>query len=201
MIQGAHIEGLDVMFLPLLCSNKERRVNAKQLEMQNKLWVKDEKLKQLKAIVTESSSGGGGGGGCSTERPEKPERPSRDRDRNMAQKRSASPSPVPVSSPSDTSCSISVQIITLLQPHLTWKICMLLITVGDLNTISVSVHPCFCFWITLLFICLHPAPLTSTMLGSIPLSLFRTRGKLHVTQIESMLGQFTSPRPLHPILQ
>ncbi|KAJ8406598.1 hypothetical protein AAFF_G00301720 [Aldrovandia affinis] len=32
----------------------ERRVNAKQLEMQNKLWVKDEKLKQLKAIVTES---------------------------------------------------------------------------------------------------------------------------------------------------
>uniref|UniRef100_A0A3P8PZ94 Kinesin-like protein n=1 Tax=Astatotilapia calliptera TaxID=8154 RepID=A0A3P8PZ94_ASTCA len=38
----------------------ERRVNAKQLEMQNKLWVKDEKLKQLKAIVTESSSGGSG---------------------------------------------------------------------------------------------------------------------------------------------
>uniref|UniRef100_A0A8D3BRY4 Kinesin-like protein n=1 Tax=Scophthalmus maximus TaxID=52904 RepID=A0A8D3BRY4_SCOMX len=35
----------------------ERRVNAKQLEMQNKLWVKDEKLKQLKAIVTESSNG------------------------------------------------------------------------------------------------------------------------------------------------
>lgn len=82
-------------------------MNAKQLEMQNKLWVKDEKLKQLKAIVTESS-----GGGCSTERPEKPERPSRDRDRNMAQKRSASPSPVPVSSSSDTSCSFSVQIIT-----------------------------------------------------------------------------------------
>uniref|UniRef100_A0A667ZCX1 Kinesin-like protein n=1 Tax=Myripristis murdjan TaxID=586833 RepID=A0A667ZCX1_9TELE len=53
----------------------ERRVNAKQLEMQNKLWVKDEKLKQLKAIVTESSSG------CPTERPEKPERPSRERDR------------------------------------------------------------------------------------------------------------------------
>ncbi|XP_035508073.1 kinesin-like protein KIF23 isoform X4 [Morone saxatilis] len=66
----------------------ERRVNAKQLEMQNKLWVKDEKLKQLKAIVTESSGGG-------TERPEKPERPSRERDRNIAQKRSASPSPLP----------------------------------------------------------------------------------------------------------
>ncbi|XP_040899739.1 kinesin-like protein KIF23 isoform X2 [Toxotes jaculatrix] len=66
----------------------ERRVNAKQLEMQNKLWVKDEKLKQLKAIVTESRSG-------PAERPEKPERPSRERDRNIAQKRSASPSPLP----------------------------------------------------------------------------------------------------------
>ncbi|XP_024151663.1 kinesin-like protein KIF23 isoform X4 [Oryzias melastigma] len=66
----------------------ERRVNAKQLELQNKLWVKDEKLKQLKAIVTESS-------GAPAERPEKPERPSRERDRNHAQKRSASPSPLP----------------------------------------------------------------------------------------------------------
>nr|XP_019955104.1 PREDICTED: kinesin-like protein KIF23 isoform X2 [Paralichthys olivaceus] len=72
----------------------ERRVNAKQLEMQNKLWVKDEKLKQLKAIVTESSSSSGGGG-CSTECPEKPARPSRERDRNITQKRSASPSPAP----------------------------------------------------------------------------------------------------------
>ncbi|XP_068427237.1 kinesin-like protein KIF23 isoform X2 [Clinocottus analis] len=74
----------------------ERRVNAKQLEMQNKLWVKDEKLKQLKAIVTESSSssGGGGIGGFPTERPEKPERPSRERDHNVGQKRSASPSPL-----------------------------------------------------------------------------------------------------------
>ncbi|XP_019955103.2 kinesin-like protein KIF23 isoform X2 [Paralichthys olivaceus] len=72
----------------------ERRVNAKQLEMQNKLWVKDEKLKQLKAIVTESSSSSGGGG-CSTECPEKPARPSREKDRNITQKRSASPSPAP----------------------------------------------------------------------------------------------------------
>ncbi|XP_044049909.1 kinesin-like protein KIF23 isoform X7 [Siniperca chuatsi] len=70
----------------------ERRVNAKQLEMQNKLWVKDEKLKQLKAIVTESSNGGSSG---PIERPEKPDRPSRERDRNIAQKRSASPSPLP----------------------------------------------------------------------------------------------------------
>ncbi|XP_038563294.1 kinesin-like protein KIF23 isoform X8 [Micropterus salmoides] len=72
----------------------ERRVNAKQLEMQNKLWVKDEKLKQLKAIVTESSAGS-----CSTERPEKPERPSRERDCIIAQKRSASPSPRPTAPP------------------------------------------------------------------------------------------------------
>ncbi|XP_076011368.1 kinesin-like protein KIF23 isoform X2 [Genypterus blacodes] len=71
----------------------ERRVNAKQLEMQNKLWVKDEKLKQLKAIVTESSSNGGGGSSTAG-RPEKPERPARDRDahNNPPQKRSASPS-------------------------------------------------------------------------------------------------------------
>nr|XP_033776321.1 kinesin-like protein KIF23 isoform X7 [Geotrypetes seraphini] len=63
----------------------ERRVAAKQLEMQNKLWVKDEKLKQLKAIVTETKN-------------EKPERPARERDREREPKvvmRSASPSPVP----------------------------------------------------------------------------------------------------------
>nr|XP_038937418.1 kinesin-like protein KIF23 isoform X9 [Rattus norvegicus] len=60
----------------------ERRVAATQLEMQNKLWVKDEKLKQLKAIVTEP-------------KPEKPERPSRDRDREKIIQRSVSPSPVP----------------------------------------------------------------------------------------------------------
>ncbi|XP_052044071.1 kinesin-like protein KIF23 isoform X3 [Apodemus sylvaticus] len=60
----------------------ERRVAATQLEMQNKLWVKDEKLKQLKAIVTEP-------------KPEKPERPSRERDREKIIQRSVSPSPVP----------------------------------------------------------------------------------------------------------
>ncbi|XP_068170466.1 kinesin-like protein KIF23 isoform X2 [Antennarius striatus] len=73
----------------------ERRVNAKQLEMQNKLWVKDEKLKQLKAIVTESAAGSSSSSSSPAERPEKPERPSRERDRNVAQKRSASPSPHP----------------------------------------------------------------------------------------------------------
>ncbi|XP_034039004.1 kinesin-like protein KIF23 [Thalassophryne amazonica] len=70
----------------------ERRVNAKQLELQNRLWVKDEKLNQLKAIVAESGSG------CSAERTEKPERPARARERNVPQKRSASPSPLPDSS-------------------------------------------------------------------------------------------------------
>uniref|UniRef100_G3NNL8 Kinesin-like protein n=1 Tax=Gasterosteus aculeatus aculeatus TaxID=481459 RepID=G3NNL8_GASAC len=69
----------------------DRRVNAMQLEMQNKLWVKDEKLKQLKAIVTESKTPG---------RPDppprqtQPQRPSREE--RLSAKRSASPSPVPV---------------------------------------------------------------------------------------------------------
>lgn len=55
---------------------------ATQLEMQNQLWVKDEKLKQLKAIVTEPKM-------------EKPQRPSRERDRvqDKAARRSASASP------------------------------------------------------------------------------------------------------------
>ncbi|XP_063781576.1 kinesin-like protein KIF23 isoform X1 [Pseudophryne corroboree] len=63
----------------------ERRVAAKQIEMQNKLWVKDEKLKQLKAIVTETKG-------------ERPQRPSREKDREREPKvpiRSISPSPVP----------------------------------------------------------------------------------------------------------
>ncbi|KAM4660617.1 kinesin-like protein KIF23 isoform 4-T6 [Amazona ochrocephala] len=64
----------------------ERRVAAKQLEMQNKLWVKDEKLKQLKAIVTEPKN-------------EKPERPSRVRDREKPVQRSVSPPPVPSAPP------------------------------------------------------------------------------------------------------
>ncbi|NXY48169.1 KIF23 protein, partial [Ceuthmochares aereus] len=64
----------------------ERRVAAKQLEMQNKLWVKDEKLKQLKAIVTEPKT-------------EKPERPSRERDREKLIQRSVSPPPVPNAPP------------------------------------------------------------------------------------------------------
>ncbi|XP_071610200.1 kinesin-like protein KIF23 isoform X5 [Heliangelus exortis] len=64
----------------------ERRVAAKQLEMQNKLWVKDEKLKQLKAIVTEPKH-------------EKPERPSRERDREKPGQRSVSPPAVPNAPP------------------------------------------------------------------------------------------------------
>ncbi|XP_037539616.1 kinesin-like protein KIF23 [Nematolebias whitei] len=68
----------------------ERRVNAMQLEMQNKLWVKDEKFKQLKAIVAESKTPG---------RPDPPprqthpQRPSREE--RPPTKRSASPTPLP----------------------------------------------------------------------------------------------------------
>ncbi|XP_040270276.1 kinesin-like protein KIF23 isoform X5 [Bufo bufo] len=65
----------------------ERRVAAKQIEMQNKLWVKDEKLKQLKAIVTENKG-------------DRPERPSREKDREpQVPIRSISPSPVPTVPP------------------------------------------------------------------------------------------------------
>ncbi|XP_041651551.1 kinesin-like protein KIF23 isoform X5 [Cheilinus undulatus] len=72
----------------------DRRVNAMQLEMQNKLWVKDEKLKQLKAIVTESKT---------STRPDppprqtQPKRPSREE--RLPAKRSASPSPGPTATP------------------------------------------------------------------------------------------------------
>ncbi|XP_036161942.1 kinesin-like protein KIF23 isoform X5 [Myotis myotis] len=97
----------------------ERRVAAKQLEMQNKLWVKDEKLKQLKAIVTEPKT-------------EKPERPSRERDREKAAPRSVSPSPVPNAPPLrlrhrrsrsagdrwvDHKPASNVQTATVMQPH------------------------------------------------------------------------------------
>ncbi|XP_072595118.1 kinesin-like protein KIF23 isoform X7 [Vulpes vulpes] len=97
----------------------ERRVAAKQLEMQNKLWVKDEKLKQLKAIVTEPKA-------------EKPERPSRERDREKVTQRAVSPSPVPNAPPIrlrhrrsrsagdrwvDHKPASNVQTETVMQPH------------------------------------------------------------------------------------
>uniref|UniRef100_A0A452U4X4 Kinesin-like protein n=1 Tax=Ursus maritimus TaxID=29073 RepID=A0A452U4X4_URSMA len=97
----------------------ERRVAAKQLEMQNKLWVKDEKLKQLKAIVTEPKA-------------EKPERPSRERDREKVPQRAVSPSPVPNAPPVrlrhrrsrsagdrwvDHKPASNVQTETVMQPH------------------------------------------------------------------------------------
>lgn len=62
-----------------------------QMEMQNKLLVKDEKLKQLKAIVTESKTRG---------RPDAPPRQTQpkgpSREERLPAKRSASPSPLPV---------------------------------------------------------------------------------------------------------
>ncbi|XP_048186094.1 kinesin-like protein KIF23 isoform X3 [Perognathus longimembris pacificus] len=97
----------------------ERRVAATQLEMQNKLWVKDEKLKQLKAIVTEPKT-------------EKPERPSRERDREKVTQRSVSPAPVPTAPPIrvrhrrsrsagdrwvDHKPASNVQTETVMQPH------------------------------------------------------------------------------------
>ncbi|XP_060138555.1 kinesin-like protein KIF23 isoform X7 [Zootoca vivipara] len=97
----------------------ERRVAAKQLEMQNKLWVKDEKLKQLKAIVTEPKGS-------------KPERPSREKDREKPLQRSLSPPPVPNAPPVrirhrrsrsagerwvDHKPASNVQTETVMQPH------------------------------------------------------------------------------------
>ncbi|XP_056273656.1 kinesin-like protein KIF23 isoform X1 [Pseudoliparis swirei] len=76
----------------------DRRVNAMQLEMQNKLWVKDEKLKQLKAIVTESKTPGRPDppprqtqGRPDPPPRQTPQRPSREE--RLPAKRSASPVP------------------------------------------------------------------------------------------------------------
>ncbi|XP_064868421.1 kinesin-like protein KIF23 isoform X8 [Oncorhynchus nerka] len=72
----------------------ERRVNAKQLEMQNKLWVKDEKLKQLKAIVSESNNSTTSEQQRPPPPPDKPQRNSREKDQPRApEKRSRSPLP------------------------------------------------------------------------------------------------------------
>ncbi|XP_066491555.1 kinesin-like protein KIF23 isoform X4 [Tiliqua scincoides] len=102
----------------------ERRVAAKQLEMQNKLWVKDEKLKQLKAIVTEPKSN-------------RPERPSREKDREKVLPRSLSPPPIPNAPPVrlrhrrsrsagerwvDHKPSSNVQTETVMQPHVSHAI-------------------------------------------------------------------------------
>uniref|UniRef100_A0A7M4DXK4 Kinesin-like protein KIF23 n=2 Tax=Crocodylus porosus TaxID=8502 RepID=A0A7M4DXK4_CROPO len=100
----------------------ERRVAAKQLEMQNKLWVKDEKLKQLKAIVTEP-------------KPEKPERPSREKDRERGLQRSVSPSPVPLSSNYGTQVPNSHQLMSQPQMHRRSNSCS-----------SISVASCISEW-------------------------------------------------------
>ncbi|KAM7337452.1 hypothetical protein ACRRTK_003571 [Alexandromys fortis] len=100
----------------------ERRVAATQLEMQNKLWVKDEKLKQLKAIVTEP-------------KPEKPERPSRERDREKILPRSVSPSPVPLSSSNIAQISNGQQLMSQPQLHRRSNSCS-----------SISVASCISEW-------------------------------------------------------
>ncbi|KAK2501477.1 hypothetical protein MC885_015455 [Smutsia gigantea] len=101
---------------------QERRVAAKQLEMQNKLWVKDEKLKQLKAIVTEPKT-------------EKPERPSRERDREKVTQRSVSPSPVPLSSNCIAQISNGQQLMSQPQLHRRSNSCS-----------SISVASCISEW-------------------------------------------------------
>ncbi|XP_078304938.1 kinesin-like protein KIF23 isoform X6 [Panthera onca] len=100
----------------------ERRVAAKQLEMQNKLWVKDEKLKQLKAIVTEPKA-------------EKPERPSRERDREKVTQRAVSPSPVPLSSNYIAQISNGQQLLSQPQLHRRSNSCS-----------SISVASCISEW-------------------------------------------------------
>ncbi|XP_021495631.1 kinesin-like protein KIF23 isoform X4 [Meriones unguiculatus] len=100
----------------------ERRVAATQLEMQNKLWVKDEKLKQLKAIVTEPKL-------------EKPERPSRERDREKIIPRSVSPSPVPLSSNNIAQISNGQQLMSQPQLHRRSNSCS-----------SISVASCISEW-------------------------------------------------------
>lgn len=76
---------------PLSLHLQDRRVNVMQMEMQNKLLMKDEKLKQLKAIVTESKTRG---------RPDAPPRQTQPKhpckEERLPAKRSASPSPLPV---------------------------------------------------------------------------------------------------------
>ncbi|XP_032720838.1 kinesin-like protein KIF23 isoform X4 [Lontra canadensis] len=100
----------------------ERRVAAKQLEMQNKLWVKDEKLKQLKAIVTEPKA-------------EKPERPSRERDREKVTQRAVSPSPVPLSSNYIAQLPTGQQLLSQPQLHRRSNSCS-----------SISVASCISEW-------------------------------------------------------
>ncbi|XP_056664872.1 kinesin-like protein KIF23 isoform X1 [Monodelphis domestica] len=100
----------------------ERRVAAKQLEMQNKLWVKDEKLKQLKAIVTEPKN-------------DKPERPSRERDREKVSQRSVSPSPIPLSTNYIAQISNGQQLMSQPQLHRRSNSCS-----------SISVASCVSEW-------------------------------------------------------
>ncbi|XP_074150791.1 kinesin-like protein KIF23 isoform X1 [Sminthopsis crassicaudata] len=100
----------------------ERRVAAKHLEMQNKLWVKDEKLKQLKAIVTEPKN-------------DKPERPSRERDREKVFQRSVSPSPIPLSTNYIAQISNGQQLMSQPQLHRRSNSCS-----------SISVASCVSEW-------------------------------------------------------
>uniref|UniRef100_A0A671VR91 Kinesin-like protein KIF23 n=1 Tax=Sparus aurata TaxID=8175 RepID=A0A671VR91_SPAAU len=75
----------------------DRRVNVIKLEMQNRLWVKEEKLKQLKAIVTEDRI------------PDRPDRPpcQMQPKQHLPAPRLPSPTPAPLPSPSPSTSSSS----------------------------------------------------------------------------------------------
>lgn len=76
---------------------QDRRVNVIKLEMQNRLWVKEEKLKQLKAIVTEDRI------------PDRPDRPpcQMQPKQHLPAPRLPSPTPAPLPSPSPSTSSSS----------------------------------------------------------------------------------------------
>ncbi|XP_030280920.1 kinesin-like protein KIF23 [Sparus aurata] len=88
----------------------DRRVNVIKLEMQNRLWVKEEKLKQLKAIVTEDRI------------PDRPDRPpcQMQPKQHLPAPRLPSPTPAPLPSPSpSTSSSSSPLPCPVDSPHVT----------------------------------------------------------------------------------
>ena len=76
---------------------QDRRVNVIKLEMQNRLWVKEEKLKQLKAIVTEDRI------------PDRPDPPSFQMQpkQHLPAQRLPSPTPAPLPPPSPLTLSSS----------------------------------------------------------------------------------------------
>ena len=76
-----------MIVFPPLVSLQEKRVRATQIELETKMWVKDEKLRQLKEIV------------CNREREEKARKAKVTAARNSTFNRSKSPPPKPSQPP------------------------------------------------------------------------------------------------------